>query len=129
MKIRSLALIVLLITGVSFMIHAQTVEGETIRIRDHAVQVLPLVLVTESEPIVMDITDTSVRVNFVGTIPLACYLVYGTDETFGSVTNDPDMAQAAIIEHNPLLLNLNRIPNMFSGCRVWQKMGISTSAI
>jgi hypothetical protein len=68
--------------------------------------VVPLDAVTESASVVLEITDTSARVNFVGTVPLACYLTYGTDETFGNVTNDPDMAQAAIIEHNPILLDL-----------------------
>lgn len=86
---------------------AQSFEGQTIVLDDNqTVTILPLQAVTESEPIVFDITDTSASVNFVGTIPLACYLVYGTESTFGAVTNDPNMADAAIIEHNPLLLNL-----------------------
>jgi hypothetical protein len=81
-------------------------EGETIAISGQEVQILPLSVVTESDVQVFDMTDTTARVNFVGTIPLACYLVYGTDESFGFVTNDPDMAQAAIIDHNPVLLDL-----------------------
>lgn len=70
------------------------------------VTVLPLSVVTDAAPVAQDITDTSARVNFVGTEPLACYLIYGTDLTYGDVTNDPDMAQAAIVEHNPVLTNL-----------------------
>lgn len=81
-------------------------EGETFLISGHDVQIMPLSVVTESDVQVFDVTDTTARVNFVGTIPLACYLVYGTDENFGFVTNDPDMAQAAIIDHNPVLLDL-----------------------
>lgn len=81
-------------------------EGETLAVSGHVVQVLPLSVVTESETQVLDITDTTARVNFVSTIPLACYLVYGTDETFGFVTNDPNMSQAAIVDHNPIMLNL-----------------------
>lgn len=81
-------------------------EGETFPISGHDVQIMPLSVVTESDVQVFDVTDTTARVNFVGTIPLACYLVYGTDESFGFVTNDPDMAQAAIIDHNPVLLDL-----------------------
>lgn len=81
-------------------------EGEVITISGHDVEVMPLSIVTESDVQVFDVTDTTARVNFVGTIPLACYLVYGTDESFGFVTNDPDMAQAAIIDHNPVLLDL-----------------------
>jgi hypothetical protein len=80
--------------------------GETITISGHDVQIMPLSVVTESDVQIYDVTDTTARVNFVGTIPLACYLVYGTDESFGFVTNDPDMAQAAIIDHNPVLLDL-----------------------
>lgn len=81
-------------------------EGKTFTISGHDVQIMPLSVVTESDVQVFDVTDTTARVNFVGTIPLACYLVYGTDESFGFVTNDPDMAQAAIIDHNPVLTDL-----------------------
>lgn len=81
-------------------------DGETITISDHDVQIMPLSVVTASDVQIFDVTDTTARVNFVGTIPLACYLVYGTDESFGFITNDPDMAQAAIIDHNPVLLDL-----------------------
>lgn len=95
----------ILIGCVGIIVMAQD-GGQAITVSGHEVQVLPLSVVTESEVQVLDITDTTARVNFVGTIPLACYLVYGTDERFGFVTNDPDMAQAAIIDHNPVLLNL-----------------------
>jgi hypothetical protein len=81
-------------------------DGETVTVSGHDVQIRPLSVVTESPVEILDITDTSARVNFVGTVPLACYLVYGTDETFGNVTNDPNMGAAAIIEHNPLLIDL-----------------------
>jgi hypothetical protein len=81
-------------------------DGETVLVSGQEVRVLPLSAVTASEPHILDVTDTSARVNFVGTVPLACYLVYGPDENFGAVTNDPNMTQAAIIEHNPVLLGL-----------------------
>jgi hypothetical protein len=81
-------------------------EGETITVSGQDIQIMPLSVVTEANVQISDITDTTARVNFVGTVPLACYLVYGTDESFGFITNDPDMAQAAIIEHNPVLLDL-----------------------
>lgn len=80
--------------------------NETFAVEGQEVPVLPLDVVTESEAVALDITDTTARVNFIGTEPLACYLVYGTDETFGDVTNDPQMAQAAIIEHNPIMTGL-----------------------
>jgi hypothetical protein len=81
-------------------------DGGEVTVSGHAVQVLPLSLVTESDVEVVEVTDTTARVNFVSTVPLACYLVYGTDETFGSVTNDPNMSAAAIIDHNPVLFDL-----------------------
>ncbi|MEM6280622.1 MAG: discoidin domain-containing protein [Chloroflexota bacterium] len=81
-------------------------EGATVEVSGAPIDVLPLSLVTDSAPVVLDITDTTARVNFIGTEALACYLIYGTDETYGDVTNDPDMAQAAIIEHNPIMVGL-----------------------
>ena len=104
---RIIALIVVMISiFIGVMVMAQDDAGQTITVSDNPVQILPLSAVTESEVQVLDITDTTARVNFVGTIPLACYLVYGIDESFGFVTNDPDMAQAAIVDHNPVLLDL-----------------------
>jgi hypothetical protein len=101
-----IAIAVVALTIVSALtIYAQD-DGETIVVSGHEVQVLPLSVVTETEPHILDITDTSARVNFVSTVPLACYLVYGTDEDFGAVTNDPNMSQATIIEHNPVMLGL-----------------------
>jgi hypothetical protein len=81
-------------------------DGETVTVSGQQVQVLPLAVVTETEMTIVEVTDTTARVNFVGTVPLACYLVYGTDDGFGQVANDPDMAEAAIIDHNPVLLGL-----------------------
>jgi len=102
--------LMIVVVSLVFLIAAMVVlaqeDGETLTISGQDVQLLPLSAVTESEVQIFDVTDTTARVNFVGAIPLACYLVYGTDEDFGFVTNDPNMAQAAIIEHNPILLNL-----------------------
>ena len=81
-------------------------DGETVSVSGADVDVMPLSLVTESEPQVVEVTDTTARVNFVGTEPLACYLIFGTDDTYGNVTNDPDMSQSAIVEHDPVLLGL-----------------------
>lgn len=69
-------------------------------------QLLPLEVVTESEPQVLDLTSDSARINFVGTIPLACTVVFGTTTEFGRASVDQNMDGAAIIEHNPLLLGL-----------------------
>lgn len=104
-----IAILVLLIASLgvlSAFAFAEDDEGQTITLSGHDVQILPLSVVTESETTVFDITATTARVNFVGTIPLACYLVYGEDESFGFITNDPDMASAAIIDHNPVLTGL-----------------------
>lgn len=103
-SIVSLVAVTLMLLG-AWTIYAQD-EGETVLVSGQEVPVRPLSEVTESAPHVLDVTDTSARVNFVGTVPLACYLVYGPDENFGSVTNDPNMSQAAIIDHNPVMLEL-----------------------
>lgn len=104
-NMKKITLILLIILGIS-IVSAQLFEGETIVVDGHSIDILPLETITESAPVVLDITDTTARVNFVGTIPLACYLVYGTDTSFGSVTNDPNMNSAAIIDHNPIMLDL-----------------------
>lgn len=70
------------------------------------VQVLPLEAVTESGPQVLDLASDSARINFIGTIPLACTVLFGTDTTFGRASVDQNMEGAAMIDHNPLLLDL-----------------------
>ena len=85
---------------------SETGDGVTFDLSGAPVQMLPLSTVTESEAQTLDITSTTARVNFIGTEALACYLIYGTDDTYGNVTNDPDMAQAAIVEHNPIMIGL-----------------------
>lgn len=100
----ALAVIALTIVG-AWTIYAQD-DGQTVLVSGQEVRVLPLSTVTQKGPHVLDVTDTSARVNFISTVPLACYLVYGPDENFGAVTNDPNMSQAAIIDHNPVMLGL-----------------------
>jgi hypothetical protein len=70
------------------------------------VAVRPLEEVTESEEQILDLEATSARLNFVGTIPLGCALLYGETEEFGSLSVSLDMNGGAIIDHNPLLLDL-----------------------
>ncbi len=105
---KTLILAIVLVLGATFAHAQQSVpaEGTTLTFGNGDLLIQPLDVVTESAPVALDITDTTARVNFIGTEALACYLVYGTDETYGGVTNDPDMAQAAIIEHNPVLFDL-----------------------
>jgi hypothetical protein len=95
--------VLILVAGIAF---AQDDDTQRIEISGAPVDVMPLDAVTDAAPEVLDITATSVRVNFIGTEPLACYLVYGTDTSYGDVTNDPAMAQAAIVEHNPVMIGL-----------------------
>ena len=75
-------------------------------LEERGVTVLPLDVVTESAEQILDLTPTSARLNFIGTIPLACTIVFGTTTDFGNAAIDTDMNGGAIIEHNPLMLNL-----------------------
>ncbi len=84
-------------------------QGETdsaALLQSRGVTVLPLEDVTESPPQILDLTSNSARLNFVGTIPLACTLLYGETLDFGSASIDLNMNGGAIIEHNPLMLDL-----------------------
>ena len=67
------------------------------------VVVRPLEEVTETEEQILDLEATSARLNFVGTIPLGCALLYGETDEFGSLSVSLDMNGGAIIDHNPLL--------------------------
>lgn len=100
----ALAVVALTVVG-TWTIYAQD-DGQTVLVSGQELRILPLSTVTQTGPHVLDVTDTSARVNFVSTVPLACYLVYGPDENFGAVTNDPNMSQAAIIDHNPVMREL-----------------------
>jgi len=67
----------------------------------------PLALVTEGfPPRIVDVSATSARLTFISSIPLACSVVYGKNLKFGSVATDLNMAGGAIIDHNPILINL-----------------------
>ena len=71
-----------------------------------AVAVQPLENVTASAATILDLTAASARLNFVGTIPLACTVVYGETPEFGSASIDQTMGGGAIIEHNPVMVGL-----------------------
>jgi hypothetical protein len=71
-----------------------------------SVVLAPLETVTASAAEILDITDSSARLNFVGTLPLACTVVFGKTPQFGHAAIDLSMNGGAIIEHNPLLLGL-----------------------
>lgn len=64
--------------------------------------------VTEGEPPrVVDISSAAARLTFTSSVPLACSVVFGKTMGFGSVATDSNMNGGAIIEHNPILTNLD----------------------
>src|SRR5262245_3596780 len=97
----------ILITGLSLLpLFAQDTSDDTARLmQERLVTLHPLEEVTKTAATIQDITSDSARLNFVGTIPLACTVVFGTTTTFGNASVDQNMNGGAIIEHNPLLLN------------------------
>jgi hypothetical protein len=110
MKSRSILLFLLLFTLVGAVLVAQD-DGETetdpLSVLESAgLTVQPLDVVTESPEQILDLMPTSARLNFVGTIPLACTVVFGETTDFGNASVDPDMNGATLIDHNPLLLDL-----------------------
>lgn len=63
--------------------------------------------VTEgAEPAIVDITDTEARLTFISSVPLACSVIYGKTSAFGAVAVDANMNGGAIIDHNPVLTNM-----------------------
>jgi len=75
-------------------------------LEDTDLNIYPLEAITESPPTLFDLTPNSVRLNWIGTMPTGCLLVYGETPEFGFATQDPNMAGAAIIEHNPVMRGL-----------------------
>ena len=75
-------------------------------LQERAVEVQPLETVTATAATILDVTDESARLHFIGTIPLACTVVYGETPAFGSASIDQDMSGGAIIEHNPVMVGL-----------------------
>jgi F5/8 type C domain len=75
-------------------------------LKARAVTIRPLEEVTQSAAQILDITGSSARLNFVGKVPLACTVVYGTTTDFGNAAIDLNMNGGAIVEHNPIMRNL-----------------------
>ncbi|MCK5898872.1 MAG: discoidin domain-containing protein [Methylococcales bacterium] len=57
-------------------------------------------------PEIVDIKNSEARLTFVSTIPLACAVIYGKTINFGQISTDSNMNGGAIINHNPILKNL-----------------------
>lgn len=75
-------------------------------LNERSVTVRPLEDVTDSEASVLDLTSEAARINFHSTVPLACTVVYGTTAAFGKAAVDPNMNGATMVEHNPVLTDL-----------------------
>ncbi len=101
-------LILFVLAGIVILpLAAQDTETETLTLlNQRSVSIRPLEDVTESAAQILDITSDSARLNFIGKVPLACTVVYGTTTDFGHAAVDTNMNGGAIVEHNPLLLNL-----------------------
>ena len=86
---------------------AQDDSGAVIALlKQRSVTIRPLEAVTKSSAQILDLNSSSARLNFVGTVHLACTVVFGTSVQFGSAAIDLNMNGGAIIEHNPILRNL-----------------------
>ena len=103
----ALALTLLLIGFTWMRLSAQdaTPDAATL-LSDRQVTVRPLETVTQTAAQILDITSDSARLHFVGTIPLACTVVFGTTTAFGDASVDLNMNGGAIVEHNPVMLHL-----------------------
>ncbi|MCK5356589.1 MAG: discoidin domain-containing protein [Methyloprofundus sp.] len=74
---------------------------------DIAPRFFDLAVVTEgAEPAIVDIKATEARLTFVSSIPVACSVVYGKTPSFGKLAIDANMSGGAIIDHNPILTDL-----------------------
>lgn len=60
--------------------------------------------IAAGEPrIELDPSGTAATLSVTTTVPAACSVVFGTDETFGAIATDTDMAGGAHTDHRPLL--------------------------
>ncbi len=63
-------------------------------------------VINGAAPEIVDIKNSEARLTFVSTIPLACSVIYGKMPNFGQIATDSNMNGGAIINHNPILNNL-----------------------
>ncbi len=69
--------------------------------------VLPIEEILASDiNVVADRSGTRATVEVTTSIPLACAVIYGVDDSFGSIAVDNDMRGGAHEDHRPLLANL-----------------------
>lgn len=92
----------LLMVGVAAMLAACSGGGST-----GDVTVLPISDIVDGEiEVVTDPSGTMAAVEVTTTVPVACAVVYGPDDTFGSIAVDDDMRGGAHQEHAPRLTGL-----------------------
>ncbi len=102
-----ISLLIFVVGMASLRLVAQEVAPDPAEVlAERGVTVQTLENVTASAVQVLDVTSSSARLNFVGTVPLACTVVYGTTEAFGSAAVDTTMNGGALVEHNPVLRGL-----------------------
>lgn len=108
---KTLGLVLMVVAGAALTALAQELvplsDDETLALLEaRQVDVYPLEVITASRATLQDLSATSARVNWVGTIPTGCLLVFGETPDFGRATQDPNMAGAVILEHNPVMRGL-----------------------
>jgi len=95
------------ITGATGPIGFTVKDYGTLSAESIAPGLFDLAMVTDgADPRIVDITDNEARLTFISSIPLACSVVYGKTPAFGAVAIDTNMNGGAIIDHNPILTDL-----------------------
>ncbi len=100
-------LLVLIAGTISMRLTAQDDGNDVVTLlKKRSVAIRPLEAVSQSPARILDISSNSAHLNFVSTVPLACAVVFGTSAQFGEVATDLTMNGAAILQHNPIMRNL-----------------------
>ncbi len=103
----SIVVILLFTVIITAKMAAQDTTDQTLQLlNDRSVTIRPLEDVTQTAAQILNITATSARLHFVGKVPLACTVVFGTTQDFGDAAVDTNMNGGAIIEHNPVMTGL-----------------------
>ena len=70
------------------------------------VKFLSLSEIAVTTPSATNITASSATINFSGTVPIACLMVYGENDSFGFITADDSMGRRTAKEHKLHLVGL-----------------------
>ena len=92
---------------VAFAAAALLIAGCSSSDSDGSTQIEPIesILATDID-IIVDPSGTAATLDVDTTIPVACAVIYGTDDTYGSIAVDNDMQGGAHHDHGPLLTGL-----------------------